>query len=649
MCQSDIEINSHIETYLNYYCGLSHAPGFAVLLKGQWGSGKTWFIERYCQKLKESNQEVLYISLYGMRGISEIEDNFFQLLHPIRSSKGMAITGIILKGLLKGALKIDLNRDNKEEGTWNIQIPEINLPKRLENINKSIIIFDDLERCNIDLNTLLGYINYFVEHQGLKVVIIANEEELNKNTSYKSTKEKLVGMTFEISLDFEGALKNFIDQIENSNAKRILNENSLLIRDLYNKAEYGNLRNLKQIVLDFQRIFEALPEKAKNESGISEDILKLLVVFSIEIKRASMLPQDIGNLLEEYQSILSNQMDSRYGDSSAIQDKGTEQRPLQKVLSRYSFLNLQDPFPSTAWWQIFFDRGIIDTKELEQSISSSKYFQNENTPDWVKLWYYSDICDDDFDALLEKININFNNRNFIELGVLKHVFGMFLIFSEAGIYAKSKQEILRDSKKYIDDLKNKGQLEPLPQSIPLSAAIGNMLGSYYSLGFHGKEFPEFKEFCFYLNQAQMENRIEKMSEYAQSVLDAMNSDIWKFHRMICLGGLYSEDLSEPRYHKIPILSHISPTSFIRVILTLANEDRERVFWSISERYEYDDIADKLLEELDWLKNIQVLLLEEVILRKGKISGFCLERLNINYLQKSIEKLATKKEKLLDTQ
>jgi hypothetical protein len=155
-------------------------------------------------------------------------------------------------------------------------------------------------------------------------------------------------MTFEISLDFEGALKNFIDQIENSNAKRILNENSLLIRDLYNKAEYGNLRNLKQIVLDFQRIFEALPEKAKNESGISEDILKLLVVFSIEIKRASMLPQDIGNLLEEYQSILSNQMDSRYGDSSAIQDKGTEQRPLQKILSRYSFLNLQDPFPSTA-------------------------------------------------------------------------------------------------------------------------------------------------------------------------------------------------------------------------------------------------------------------------------------------------------------
>jgi hypothetical protein len=31
------KINNHIEEYLDYYCGLSHAPGFAVLLKGEWG------------------------------------------------------------------------------------------------------------------------------------------------------------------------------------------------------------------------------------------------------------------------------------------------------------------------------------------------------------------------------------------------------------------------------------------------------------------------------------------------------------------------------------------------------------------------------------------------------------------------------------
>lgn len=131
MIQGKQPINSHIETYLDYYCRLSHAPGFAVLLKGQWGSGKTWFINKYRENLKARNQKCLYISLYGMTSSSEIEDAFFQQLHPILSSKGMAITGKIFKGLLKGTLKIDLNDDRRDDGTLNVQIPEINLPEYL--------------------------------------------------------------------------------------------------------------------------------------------------------------------------------------------------------------------------------------------------------------------------------------------------------------------------------------------------------------------------------------------------------------------------------------------------------------------------------------------------------------------------------------
>ncbi|MEC4817740.1 MAG: P-loop NTPase fold protein, partial [Scytonema sp. PMC 1069.18] len=116
MTQNQKHINSHIETYLDYFCGLSHAPGFAVLLKGQWGCGKTWFINRYREKPKTNNQKFLYVSLYGMTSFSEIEDTFFQQLHPVLSSKGMAITAKIFKGFLKGALKIDLNSDGNDDG-----------------------------------------------------------------------------------------------------------------------------------------------------------------------------------------------------------------------------------------------------------------------------------------------------------------------------------------------------------------------------------------------------------------------------------------------------------------------------------------------------------------------------------------------------
>lgn len=641
--QRDIEVNSYVETYLDYYCELSHAPGFAILLKGQWGSGKTWFINRYCERLKENGKQHLYISLYGMSAISEIEDKFFQLLHPILSSKGMAITGVIVKGLLKGALKIDLNSDNKEDGTWNIQIPEINLPKHLENINKSVLIFDDLERCNIDIGNLLGYINYFVEHQELKVILVANEDELHKNIIYQSIKEKLIGRTFGISPNFEGALENFITQTDNTTIRSFLSESSVLIKDLYDKAEYENLRNLKQIILDFQRIFEALPDKAKANPEILKDLLKLLVVFSVEIKRGSIFAKDIGKLQEEYTSALSKRVVSRQTGSSATQGQEEDQTSLQKILDRYSFLDLHQPFPSAAWWQIFFDRGTIDIKELEQSILSSKYFQDENTPDWIKLWHFSDLSDDDFDVLLKKIETEFNSRDFHDLGVIKHIFGLFLMFSDAGIYNKTKQEILEDSKKYIDELKSNGRLETLPYSVPLStAAIGHMFGSYLNLGFQGKEFAEFKEFCDYIDETQRLSKIEKMPEAAQTVLDAMQTDVWKFHRMICLDGSHGENASEPKYHETPILSYVSSNDFIEKLLALTHEDQQYIFWAIKDRYKYENINNKFLEELDWLRSVETLLLEEADRRKGKLSGFCLRLLDTHYLKGVIEKLEVKR-------
>ncbi|MEO1673560.1 MAG: P-loop NTPase fold protein, partial [Cyanobacteria bacterium J06631_2] len=47
MGQNNQKLNQHIEEYLDYYFSLSYPPGFAILLKGEWGCGKTWFINKY--------------------------------------------------------------------------------------------------------------------------------------------------------------------------------------------------------------------------------------------------------------------------------------------------------------------------------------------------------------------------------------------------------------------------------------------------------------------------------------------------------------------------------------------------------------------------------------------------------------------------
>ena len=660
MTQENKSINSHIEKYLDYYCNLSHAPGFAVLLKGQWGCGKTWFIEKYREKLKAKNQKCLYVSLYGMTSFSEIEDAFFQQLHPVLSSKGMALTGKIFKGLLKGAFQIDLNSDGKKDGTWNIGIPDINIPEYLKNTGKSILIFDDLERCQIDISNLLGYINYFVEHDDLKVIIIANEDELlnsdtndsssndfssknsssknssddNSSTSYQVIKEKLIGKTFGVSLDFEGALESFISIVDNSDVKQFLSDNIELIESLYKKAKFENLRCLKQIILDFDRIYKVLPEKATSKPEILQDILKVLMAFSIEIKRGNMFAADISKLQDEYVSMMSKSVDSHQGYNETTKQNNDEETKLVKILSTYPELNLYEPFLGKDWWETFFDKGILDTQELEISLSNSKYFQDENTPNWVRLWHFSYLSDDEFDNLLKKVESEYANRQFIELGIIKHITGLSLLFSDVGVYHKSKEDILKDSKLYIDYLKNNKLINISANQYTSAEDI--LGGAYEGLGYQGKEIKEFKEFCSYIKGVQESAKVENMPDDAQDLLTIMENDTWKFYGMICISNS-----PEQIYCDTPILNYIEPSVFVEKLLEMEFEDKRRVGWALTERYQFDDINGNLLSELDWLKSVKDLLLKEADTRKGKISGYRLERMTKEYFNQAIEKLEIK--------
>ena len=310
------EPNQHIQQYLDYYCELPQSPKFAILLKGKWGCGKTWFINQYREKLKTKGKKSLYISLYGITNYSEIEDSLFKQLNPLLASKGMVIAGQVLKGLLKGTLKIDLDNDGQQDGMWNFSIPDIEILKKFEDSQFSLLIFDDLERCSINIENILGYINNFVDSQNLKVIIIANEDEINKDQDkqekYNKTKEKLIGKTFDVFPGLSGALNITINQISNPKIKDFLTEKIDIIQELYTQAECKNLRILSQIVLDFQRIFEGLPEKAQNKSKLLEEVLELLIIFSIEIACARLHPQEISQIDQE---LAKEMMSDRRGNN----------------------------------------------------------------------------------------------------------------------------------------------------------------------------------------------------------------------------------------------------------------------------------------------------------------------------------------------
>ena len=87
--------------------------------------------------------------------------------------KGTEVTGKMLPvffDILK-AKGLELDADNVSNAVGG-----------LLSIKDSILIFDDLERCDCPINEILGYINTFVEHDGMKVILVANQKEIGKST-----------------------------------------------------------------------------------------------------------------------------------------------------------------------------------------------------------------------------------------------------------------------------------------------------------------------------------------------------------------------------------------------------------------------------------------------------------------------------------
>ncbi len=136
-----------------------------------------------------------------------------------------------------------------------------------------MLVFDDVERAGVDLPILFGYINHFVEVNGYKAILVANEDEIinrekrinnddeKSRNEYMRTKEKLVGKTFEVTSDLHSACKIFLNVISSLHVANIFKEDMQTIEDLYVSANYNNLRHLRQFFLDVQRIISLLGDK----------------------------------------------------------------------------------------------------------------------------------------------------------------------------------------------------------------------------------------------------------------------------------------------------------------------------------------------------------------------------------------------------
>lgn len=309
----------------------------AILIDGDWGSGKTFFIqEKLVNSLNEHidsgtkySRSVFYISLYGMESFSQIIDEIYTASlesyfdEKLGNGKGEKVgRGInFASKVITAGLKY-FNIDTED-------LPKISEIKQLKN---AIVIFDDLERCTIDTNQLLGFINNLVEHNDIKVIIVANQAEIGKtklhndlpqkysvvlnpqlkllddiegvskeqliqyteqifaeDMLYEKVKEKLIGLTIHYQADFSSIYENLVDKYINEKAvKTELITYKDLVLGIFNQRQHCNIRTLIFAIMAYEKISSVIsniifqPSQYINRQ--KEQILKYTLELSIQLK-----------------------------------------------------------------------------------------------------------------------------------------------------------------------------------------------------------------------------------------------------------------------------------------------------------------------------------------------------------------------------
>lgn len=619
--------NSHVEQYLDYYLGLEEPPEFAVMLKGSWGCGKTWFIQKYLKNRDDAAKELekkgrendqVYISLYGVTTSDDIDTEIFKQLHPLLSSKGAVIT----KGILNALLGSSIQQHISETSDASFSLAGIKLPDMFPDVTNKIIVFDDFERSLMNISDLLGYINTFVEHKGNKVIIIANEDEILQKTGeikneYIRKKEKTIGTTLKINTILDEALGVFISKVKNDTVRELLDQHKHAVIGLYSQAGYNNLRHLKQAIMHFEKLYSAIDPLYTKNIEFLNSILQYYLVFSIEIYSGKIMATSINTIHEiDFDSVLNKNKDNT-----------TRRENIRTMLShKYVTMNFLDIILDAELWVDILGNGYVDKNKLNASILESRFFVDNTSPLWLQLWYYSRLSDKELHELLEKSYDDIEEHRVPDIYILKHLFGIYLTLKDMSIIKKSKKNLLDQAKKYVDYLGTQYKL-------PFKQTDGSDHDSRFNMsyGFQQCDSKEFKSLTNYIDES-IEKMLQKVYPIrAIALLEQLPKNVKKFKNLLIPNS--DEDCV---YMEIPILAYMDANDFVEKFLTLQSEEKLHIGDVFSERYRNPHILKNIKQELAFLKSIKTKMIAKTKNTKGKLVYYYTKIVINDHINKAIE-------------
>ena len=295
-----MDIKEEILTFIN-----REEETGALLITGKWGSGKSYYIKRLAKELNEKKEEYLcVISLFGIDSVASLvkivkeryidanSNGFTRAVRKVgQTAKTVIDTAGDIANIASGGNPVVAGVKTGVSSVLSIDFFDFISVKNYIGSGKSkrkfVLVFDDLERCKINMIDLLGAINEYCENRNIKTIILAdeskilsNEASLKKVTWKEDEKEKEISITAQQksaesysefkekvifqTLEFEVAYSEIIDAMISSYKESVagyvnfLHCNAEIVKQVFRESGYNNLRSIKAILTNFERVYSAI-------------------------------------------------------------------------------------------------------------------------------------------------------------------------------------------------------------------------------------------------------------------------------------------------------------------------------------------------------------------------------------------------------
>lgn len=571
---------SALRTYIDYYRKLE-APGFAVLVTGEWGIGKTHQVIHSLD-----TDEFFHISLFGLRTAEELRSAVFAQMFPTRhrikalvddakqsmhAASGLFALGGFTPALLGAFLDKNVTTDR-------------------------VLIFDDLERSRMPLKVLLGVINNYVEHSGCRVIVIVHDKKMI-DPYLTDAKEKLFGQTLEALPQIEQAFAAFMQKHRGTSFGQFMAPHEQDVLDIFSKSRRPSLRLLKYLVEDLRRFHEALDKHHREHKTAMDEVVKMISVFAIEIRAGVMTGND-----------LADRSQQAFGDSES---------KIAKANVRYGTIQLESNTLQDALLSDMFVKGIYDANAIRRNLDESFHFlvPGEDPP-WRTVINFDKLDDEMVAIALARMNNQIATFEEIAPGEMLHILALRLMMAEQTISGLSPEEAVAEAKAYIDAMDRLGRIPPRSLKYDWKH---ERFDAHDGVGFWVSEPMKsyFEQIVDHLKAAQGAALERELQQAAPDLLDALRHGE-KFFEM-----LVTTYTSNNPYAHVAILDTIEPETFVKTWLAAPKSSWYWIGSAINERYKASFHSEALRRERPWSRQVIKLLESEV----EKLQGFARFRLS----------------------